>query len=164
MYECSHMVPFDRADSRDLEKGRTGQEASRVEPSSKSGLNIRNTFCKWFLDCITLGALVNTVVFLVLMGLMKGQTWASVVMSVKMVSLCQERMMTGPPPGQRSLTMVPGNYTSYNCELQSLAACLDYQFQPCTRWKQDSVPLLSRLALGDLHVIGSSRDMNCSSS
>lgn len=155
MYACSHSVQFDRTDSRDLEKGRTGQEACRVEPSSKPRLNVRNTLYKWFLDCITLGALVNTVVFLVLMGMMKGQAWESVVMNVKMVSLLQERMMTRPLPGQRSLTMGLGNYTSYNCELQSLAACLDHQFQPCTRRKQDSLPILSRLALGDLHVVGS---------
>ncbi|RDA83254.1 hypothetical protein CP532_4501 [Ophiocordyceps camponoti-leonardi (nom. inval.)] len=36
-------------------------------------LSIRNTATKWFVDCITLGALGNTVAFLLLMGLLKGQ-------------------------------------------------------------------------------------------
>ena len=29
---------------------------------------------KWFIDCITLGAVMNTVAFFVLMGLMKGKS------------------------------------------------------------------------------------------
>lgn len=95
MYACSHSVKFDGADSRDLEKSRIGsQEACRVESSSKPRLNIRNTLCKWFLDCITLGALLNTVVFLMVMGLMKGQTLESVGMNIKMVSSHSKRMMT----------------------------------------------------------------------
>lgn len=105
MYACSHSVQFDGADSRDLEKGRNGsQEACRVESSSKPRLNIRNTLCKWFLDCITLGALLNTVVFLMGMGLMKGQTLDSVGMNMKTVSSRWERMMTGPQIEHWSLT------------------------------------------------------------
>ncbi|PFH58965.1 hypothetical protein XA68_12982 [Ophiocordyceps unilateralis] len=36
-------------------------------------LSLRNTATKWFVDCITLGALGNTMAFLILMGLLKGQ-------------------------------------------------------------------------------------------
>lgn len=42
-------------------------------PPQKAKLNWRNTFAKWFIDCITVGALVNTVIFFVLMGLLKRQ-------------------------------------------------------------------------------------------
>ncbi|RYP43869.1 hypothetical protein DL768_009617 [Monosporascus sp. mg162] len=39
----------------------------------KPKLNLRNTMTKWFIDCITLGAIFNTVAFLVLMGILKRQ-------------------------------------------------------------------------------------------
>lgn len=56
-------------DGRDIEK----EGARQVEDArGKPKLNMRNTLAKWFVDCMTVGALVNTVAFLVLMGLMKG--------------------------------------------------------------------------------------------
>ncbi|KAK7415588.1 hypothetical protein QQZ08_012304 [Neonectria magnoliae] len=36
-------------------------------------LSLKNTLTKWFIDCITAGAIMNTVAFLVLMGILKGQ-------------------------------------------------------------------------------------------
>jgi hypothetical protein len=66
-----------------------GDEASRDVSGVgvvKKKLNWRNTFVKMFVDCITLGALVNTVVFLVLMGVMKGHGWEKLVRTVKRVS------------------------------------------------------------------------------
>ncbi|KAK6086449.1 Mpv17/PMP22 family protein [Seiridium cupressi] len=41
-------------------------------------LNWRNTFAKWFIDCITIGAVLNTVAFFILMGVLKGQTTAQI--------------------------------------------------------------------------------------
>jgi len=67
-----------------------GDEASREVSGSgvKEGRrNWANTFKKMFIDCITIGALVNTVAFLVLMGLMKGQGWEKLMATVKRVSL-----------------------------------------------------------------------------
>jgi hypothetical protein len=46
-------------------------------------LNWNNTFTKWFIDCITIGALVNTVAFFVLMGLLKGQSAAQIGHNVR---------------------------------------------------------------------------------
>ncbi|KAI1349873.1 hypothetical protein F5Y01DRAFT_168972 [Xylaria sp. FL0043] len=60
---------------RDLEKQMT--EASPPEagagPEPKPKLNLKNTFTKWFIDCITLGAIFNTVAFFILMGMLKRQ-------------------------------------------------------------------------------------------
>ncbi|KAI1376864.1 hypothetical protein F4677DRAFT_76388 [Hypoxylon crocopeplum] len=39
----------------------------------KPKLNLRNTLTKWFIDCITLGAIFNTVAFFILMGILKRQ-------------------------------------------------------------------------------------------
>ncbi|KAF2274513.1 integral membrane protein-like protein [Westerdykella ornata] len=37
-----------------------------------------NIFCKWFTDCITMGALLNTTLFLVVMGVLKGKPWPQI--------------------------------------------------------------------------------------
>lgn len=50
---------------------KTAEEAA--PPPTARPLSLFNTATKWFIDCITMGALANTVAFLVLMGLLKGQ-------------------------------------------------------------------------------------------
>ncbi|KAI0976109.1 hypothetical protein F4678DRAFT_214318 [Xylaria arbuscula] len=57
---------------RDLEKQLT-DEAGAGPSEAKPKLNLRNTFAKWFIDCITLGAIFNTVAFFLLMGMLKRQ-------------------------------------------------------------------------------------------
>ncbi|KAF2714708.1 hypothetical protein K504DRAFT_368517 [Pleomassaria siparia CBS 279.74] len=42
-----------------------------------------NIFRKWFTDCITMGALLNTTMFLVLMGIMKGKNAAQIATDMK---------------------------------------------------------------------------------
>jgi hypothetical protein len=44
-----------------------------------------NIFRKWFTDCITMGALLNTTMFLVLMGIMKGKTTALILTDLRNV-------------------------------------------------------------------------------
>ncbi|EOD43733.1 Mpv17/PMP22 [Neofusicoccum parvum] len=57
----------------DLEKH--GDEDGKVYvEEEKPKLDLKNTITKWFVDCITMGAIMNTVAFLVLMGFMKGQS------------------------------------------------------------------------------------------
>lgn len=69
------------------EKRRDSNEEPLVAISEKRKINWLNTFMKMFIDCITLGALVNTVAFLVIMGLLKGQNWARVKVTVGKVYL-----------------------------------------------------------------------------
>lgn len=52
----------------------------------KPKLNIRNTFTKWFMDCILLGAIFNTVAFLVIMGILKGQSLEIIGQNIRTVS------------------------------------------------------------------------------
>ncbi|KAI0526414.1 hypothetical protein F5B22DRAFT_641560 [Xylaria bambusicola] len=81
LLECTfptyeHRRPSAGSDNaRDLER-QTIETALKagVGPEPKPSLNLKNTFTKCFIDCITLGALVNTVVFFVLMGLLKRQS------------------------------------------------------------------------------------------
>ena len=64
-YELRPPVPD--AEKQEQMSERTGG------PEQKPKLNLRNTMTKWFIDCITLGAIFNTVAFLVLMGILKRQ-------------------------------------------------------------------------------------------
>lgn len=70
-------------DGRDIEKGGVRQVE---DTSGKPKLNMRNTLIKWFVDCMTAGALLNTVAFLVLMGLMKGQGMGAIGQNLRTVS------------------------------------------------------------------------------
>jgi hypothetical protein len=54
--------------------------AAAAEP--KKRLNIRHTLYKFFIDCITLGALLNTTAFFVLMGILKGQPLGTIAHNV----------------------------------------------------------------------------------
>lgn len=69
---------------RDVEAGDSktslddGDYLYAADEKDKPKLNWKNTMTKWFIDCITVGAIINTVAFLVLMGIMKGQSSAQI--------------------------------------------------------------------------------------
>jgi hypothetical protein len=68
--------------ARDLEnqihKEKEDDAPDENATSYKPKLNWRNTLTKWFMDCITVGALVNTVIFFLLMGIFKHQDTATI--------------------------------------------------------------------------------------
>ncbi|KAI0400361.1 hypothetical protein F4802DRAFT_585255 [Xylaria palmicola] len=71
---------------RDLEKQAPPQRhtpEAGAGPEPKPRLNLRNTLAKWFIDCITVGAVLNTVAFFVLMGALKRQPAAVVAANVR---------------------------------------------------------------------------------
>ncbi|KAI1500723.1 hypothetical protein F5X99DRAFT_229757 [Biscogniauxia marginata] len=61
-----------------LAGGGDGGSRSGDQRHYKPKLNWRNTLSKWFIDCITLGAIINTVAFFILMGVMKRQPAAQI--------------------------------------------------------------------------------------
>lgn len=71
---------------RDSEKGGIGQDGPAGEARSKPKLNLRNTLAKWFVDCMTLGAILNVVAFFILMGLMKGESLEVIGQNIRTVS------------------------------------------------------------------------------
>lgn len=79
-------------DGRDVEKGVAVQAENA---SGKPKLNMHNTLIKWFIDCMTVGALLNTVAFLVLMGLMKGQEMGMIGQNLRAVSAISCRSACG---------------------------------------------------------------------
>lgn len=48
--------------------------------------SLQNTLTKWFVDCITAGAVLNTLAFLILMGIMKGESAAYIWSNIRTVS------------------------------------------------------------------------------
>lgn len=61
-------------------------EDNEIEPAPKRKLNIKNTLTKWFIDCMTVGALVNTAVWIFLVSLLKGLPKEKIVINVRTVS------------------------------------------------------------------------------
>ncbi|KAL9946847.1 hypothetical protein D7B24_008163 [Verticillium nonalfalfae] len=74
-YPLPAHAPTDR--SAEIELKRLDSEPSRLEDGTvvapEPQFSLRNTLTKWFVDCITMGAIMNTVAFLVIMGALKGQ-------------------------------------------------------------------------------------------
>ncbi|KAG8413380.1 hypothetical protein J3458_012948 [Metarhizium acridum] len=68
--------PYEAVELQIVEEGGDARRAPET-------FSYRNTLAKWFIDCMTVGAVLNTVAFLVIMGVLKarspGSIWRSVV-------------------------------------------------------------------------------------
>lgn len=62
------------------------EEGSQQQEEPETKLDWKNTMIKWFIDCITLGALLNTGVFIILMGIMKGRSMHQIGTALRTVS------------------------------------------------------------------------------
>lgn len=120
-------------DGRDLEKG----GARQVEDAGgKPKLNIRNTLTKWFVDCMTVGALVNTVAFLVLVGIMKGHGMGQIGQNLRTVSALscestyerQQRAMTSRPADTVPQETIPIIVAGY--KIWPIASIVSFSFVP----------------------------------
>ncbi|KAF2634097.1 hypothetical protein P280DRAFT_335559 [Massarina eburnea CBS 473.64] len=70
----------------DAEKGTPSREDGENKRALEKDARVRdwwNIFRKWFCDCITFGALLNTTMFLVLMGVMEGKKWEQIEGNLK---------------------------------------------------------------------------------
>ncbi|CAM1503133.1 Fc.00g079090.m01.CDS01 [Cosmosporella sp. VM-42] len=75
-------------DSNDMEKGGVdviNWKEGRGEPGGPK-LSIQNTMIKWFIDCITAGAIMNTLAFLIVMGILKCEPTWQIWHNIQMVS------------------------------------------------------------------------------
>lgn len=73
-----------------------GDLGASQQPSStgQGKFSMRNTLTKWFVDCITAGAIMNTIAFLVIMGIMKGQGADQIGSNIRTVGsheICKSR-------------------------------------------------------------------------
>ncbi|KAF4554532.1 Mpv17 / PMP22-like protein 2 [Elsinoe fawcettii] len=60
-----------------------GFKEKQEEQEVRVDFSWTNTFKKWFVDCITMGAIMNTVAFLIIMGLMKSKTLPEIGQAVR---------------------------------------------------------------------------------
>lgn len=60
-----------------------------LQPGEEPGtrLDWKNTMIKWFVDCMTLGALLNTAAFIIIMGIMKGRSMQQIGSTLRTVCL-----------------------------------------------------------------------------
>ncbi|KAI8960317.1 hypothetical protein F5Y11DRAFT_269635 [Daldinia sp. FL1419] len=75
-----------KASIGDIEKQGVDGEDVRARGNvddQKPKLNLRNTLTKWFIDCITLGAIFNTVAFFILMGVLKYQSLGQIMQNIR---------------------------------------------------------------------------------
>ncbi|KAI5464909.1 hypothetical protein BGZ63DRAFT_378978 [Mariannaea sp. PMI_226] len=54
-----------------------------VPGTTEPKFSLKNTLTKWFVDCMTVGAIANTIAFLVLMGILKGQGGSTIWKNIK---------------------------------------------------------------------------------
>lgn len=77
------------------QRNAVGREKNKEEDFSlkpaKPRINVQNTLAKWFIDSITVGTLLNTVAFYVVMGALKGQSTTQIQHNVQTVSLTHMR-------------------------------------------------------------------------
>ncbi|KAF4965457.1 hypothetical protein FSARC_6759 [Fusarium sarcochroum] len=69
-------------DAPELKEGYE-ERMAQITKDKESKFSMRNTLTKWFVDCITAGAIMNTIAFLVLMGLLKGQGGSQIWSNIK---------------------------------------------------------------------------------
>ncbi|KAL4724690.1 hypothetical protein ACLX1H_008133 [Fusarium chlamydosporum] len=69
-------------DAPELKEGYE-ERMAQINKDRESKFSMRNTLAKWFVDCITAGAIMNTVAFLIIMGLLKGQGGSQIWSNIK---------------------------------------------------------------------------------
>ena len=90
------------------EQGKEKVDAAITQ--SKSNLSIRNTMTKWFIDCITLGALLNTVAFLILINLLKGNSPDGTIRAIRYVRICVVVNFTWLTAQQETIPIIVSSY------------------------------------------------------
>lgn len=69
-------------DAPELKEGYE-ERMAQISKDREPQFSMRNTITKWFVDCITAGAIMNTIAFLIIMGLMKGQGGSQIWSNIK---------------------------------------------------------------------------------
>lgn len=94
-------------EEEDLEEQANNKKQRQKQKRGK--LNLRNTAIKWFIDCITVGAIINTLAFLIIMGLLKLQGPATIWQNIKdrMVKIIVDGYKLWPIASVISFSFVP---------------------------------------------------------
>lgn len=95
-------------EEEDLEE-QSNRKKNKKKQQKRGKLNLRNTAIKWFIDCITVGAIINTLAFLIIMGLLKLQGPATIWQNIKdrMVKIIVDGYKLWPIASVISFSFVP---------------------------------------------------------
>ncbi|KAK5988230.1 PXMP2/4 family protein 3 [Cladobotryum mycophilum] len=79
--------------------------------ASQSKFSLRNTLAKWFLDCISVGAFLNTAAFLMIMGVLKGQPGSQIMANIRTqtISIVVAGYKVWPIASIISFTLIPAH-------------------------------------------------------
>ncbi|RSL39750.1 hypothetical protein BHE90_004635 [Fusarium euwallaceae] len=69
-------------DAPELKEGYE-ERMAEINRDREVKFSMKNTLTKWFVDCITAGAIMNTVAFLIIMGVLKGQASSQIWSNIK---------------------------------------------------------------------------------
>ncbi|KAI8661395.1 hypothetical protein NCS55_01009600 [Fusarium keratoplasticum] len=69
-------------DAPELKEGYE-ERMAEVNRDREPKFSMKNTLTKWFVDCISAGAIMNTVAFLIIMGVLKGQASSQIWSNIK---------------------------------------------------------------------------------
>jgi hypothetical protein len=117
----------------------------------KPKLNVRNALAKWFVDCTMVGALVDTVAFLVLMGLMKGHGIGQAGESLWTVGALSSHATLADSLKQEAIPIIAAGY-------KHLPDRIDGELQLGVPREAYSLPQLHWTPLGHLHEPDGRRD------
>jgi hypothetical protein len=119
------MQPGD--DAPELKEGYE-ERMAQITKDRESKFSTRNTLTKWFVDCITAGAIMNTVAFLVIMGLLKGQGGSQIWSNIKTVSYKVAWLLYGSNMYQETIPIIVAGY-----KIWPIASIISFSFIPVHR-------------------------------
>ncbi|CEI68440.1 hypothetical protein FVEN_g5401 [Fusarium venenatum] len=90
-YPSGRRPNLDRLNDLEMQPGQDAPELkegyeerlAQINKDREPKFSTRNTLTKWFVDCITAGAIMNTIAFLIIMGLLKGQGGSQIWSNIK---------------------------------------------------------------------------------
>ena len=114
----------------DLESGQNGR-GSAGSTNSNRKFSLRNTITKWFIDCMTVGALMNTLAFFVIMGILKGQSGSLIWGNIQRVSSAKTHSTANPFILTQPQETIPIILASY--KIWPLASIVSFSLIPVHR-------------------------------
>lgn len=113
-------------DAPELKEGYE-ERMAEVNRDREPKFSMKNTLTKWFVDCISAGAIMNTVAFLIIMGVLKGQASSQIWSNIKTVSSSSPSSLT-TNTSQETIPIIVAGY-----KIWPIASIISFSFIPVHR-------------------------------
>ena len=114
-------------DAPELKEGYE-ERVAQITRDGESKFSLKNTVTKWFVDCITAGAIMNTIAFLILMGIMKGQAGPQIWSNIKTVSFVHPSSYFSTHTSKETIPIIVAGY-----KMWPVASIISFSFIPVHR-------------------------------